>query len=153
MLRCLLKTPPTTPTQILSEASSSSDVPGGVSMMRASSSPQVTSVKNCLMRPFLTSMEWQKGLVSQCPIWLDARNQVGTLFDVGYSLAPFFACIFRLEMLEILELLGFELFFVSEKSLRGIWNHIPRHNVRAPKMFTTCQAASNYIHQHKPRIQ
>ena len=34
---------------------------------------------------------------------------------------------------------------LSEKSLRGIWNHIPRHNVGAPKMFTTCQAASNYI--------
>ena len=30
----------------------SSEVPGGVSMIRASSSPQVTSVKNCLIRPF-----------------------------------------------------------------------------------------------------
>lgn len=40
-------------------ASSSSEVPGGVSMIRASSSPQVTSVKNCLMRPFLK--DWQHG--------------------------------------------------------------------------------------------
>ena len=68
--------------QVLS-ASSSSEVPGGVSMIRASSSPQVTSVKNCLMRPFL------KDLPRSMRRWMWLRTGRGKMLQ-----SPRMPCLF-----------------------------------------------------------